>query len=97
MKFLRRLFTPMNFLSIVWVLRIDPKDPNARIGQDMMIFTHQKFLRDAWLADGVCLRHFGYDVDEYVRIKWIFPCVVLAPRRNPIRQNNLANPTPPPL
>lgn len=83
-KFFENLFSSvsMGFLSIVWVLRIDPKDPNAMVGQDMMIFTHDRIRKNAWLADGVCVRHFGYNSDDYVRIKWYFPCIVLIPRRN---------------
>lgn len=84
-KFFENLFSSisMGLFSIVWVMRIDPKDPNAMVGQNMMIFTHDKTMRNAWLADGISLRHFGYhNCNEYVRVKWYFPCVVLLPRRN---------------
>lgn len=71
----------MKLFNIVWAVRVDPKDANAVPGMNLTHFTQFKSEKDNWVKNGISLRFLGYKSDGHVRVKWVFPLLVMCPRR----------------
>lgn len=72
----------MKLFKTGWILRIDPKDPRARLGSDLEVFVQFKHLKDAWCRDGIPVRHWGFDSADRVQVKWVFKTIIIGVFRN---------------
>ena len=72
----------MKLFEKAWIIRLDPKDPNGIPGMDLLHFTPHKTVLDYWKQNGVSLKRLGYRSEGSVRVKWVFPVLVIGAFKN---------------
>lgn len=70
-------------LQIMWLVKLDPKDPRLIAGDDLFHFTMFKDQMQRWRKEGVPMKReirnsYGSIVSDrsyYGKVKWVYPLV----------------------